>query len=74
MAKWFMTQIRAMSNSELDMLESRLRAELSRLRTVSKIGGRVGSPALFKNLRRNIARIMTLRRERELGELLGLNK
>lgn len=64
MTKKFMRKIRELSDEELDSLESALRTELSRLRTQVKQGGLIRFNARIGNLRRNIARILTLKRER----------
>jgi len=45
-----------------------LRAELLRLKTMIKAGGSVENPARIKQLRRAIARILTVEREQKLGQ------
>ncbi len=64
MTNTFMRTIRELSDVELDVWESRMRTELSKIRTVGKSGGHVRYNANFRNLRRNIARILTVRNER----------
>jgi len=64
MTNKFMRKIREMSDEQLDSLESALRTDLSSLRTIGKQGGLVRNNAQFRNLRRNIARILTIKNER----------
>jgi len=45
-----------------------LRAELLRLKTMIKAGGSVENPARIKQLRRAIARILTVEGEQKLGQ------
>ena len=44
-----------------------LRAELMKLRAVVKAGGSVENPARIRELRRAIARLLTIMREEEVG-------
>lgn len=44
-----------------------LRTELLRLRTMVKAGGTVENPARIKELRKTIARILTIEHEEKLG-------
>jgi len=48
-----------------------LRAELLRLKTMIKAGGSVENPARIKQLRRAIARILTVEREQKLGQKIA---
>lgn len=64
MTNKFMRKIRELSDEELDSLESALRTELSLVRMPMKVGGYMRNTAGIGNLRRNIARILTLKRER----------
>ncbi|HEW89885.1 MAG TPA: 50S ribosomal protein L29 [Candidatus Bathyarchaeota archaeon] len=60
-------EIRAMSREERRKKLNELRAELMRLRTMVKAGGAVENPARIRELRKAIARILTVEREEELG-------
>ncbi|OYT51156.1 50S ribosomal protein L29 [Candidatus Bathyarchaeota archaeon ex4484_135] len=60
-------EIRAMSKDERRKKLNELRAELMRLRTMVRAGGAVENPARIKELRKTIARILTIEREEELG-------
>ncbi len=64
MTNKFMRKIRELSEEELDLWESSMRTDLSKLRTQVKQGGSLRNNARIGNLRRNIARILTLRNER----------
>ena len=58
-------EIRQMSREErLKKLEE-LKAELMKLRTDVKAKGRVENPAALRELRRSIARILTVEREEQ---------
>jgi large subunit ribosomal protein L29 len=46
---------------------SELKTELLRLKTMVKAGGTVENPARIKELRRTIARILTIENEQKLG-------
>jgi large subunit ribosomal protein L29 len=56
--------IRAMSGDELAQKEKALKKQLYDLRYQRKIG-RVEKPSLFKNTRKDIARILTILQERQ---------
>jgi len=45
-----------------------LRVELSKLRTTVESGGTVENPARIKEIRRTIARILTVQREEQKGD------
>ena len=64
MTNKFMRKIRELSEEELDLWESSMRTDLSKLRTQVKQGGSIRNNARIGNLRRGIARILTLRNER----------
>lgn len=56
-------ELREMSVNELHQKEKELREELFRLR-IRKSSGPLESPAMLKKLRRDIARIKTILKER----------
>jgi len=56
-----------MSSEERTKKLSELRAELSRLRTMVRAGGAVENPARIDELRKHIARILTVENEQQLG-------
>jgi large subunit ribosomal protein L29 len=60
-------EIRDMSSEDCKKRLGELRTELVRLGTMIRAGGTVENPARLKHLRRAIARILTIERERELG-------
>jgi len=60
-------EIREMTPEERRKKLRELRAELSRLRTMVRAGGAVENPMRIKELRKAIARILTVMREEELG-------
>jgi len=62
-----MEQIRAMSPEERKKKLGELRAELMRLKAMIAAGGAIENPARIRELRRAIARILTVEREEELG-------
>lgn len=64
MTNKFMRMIRQLSDEELDLWESSMRTDLSKLRTQVKQGGSIRNSAMVGNLRRNIARILTVKNER----------
>lgn len=57
-------EIRRMSKREREKKLAELKTELMRLRTMVKAGGSVKSPARIRELRRAIARILTVQREK----------
>jgi large subunit ribosomal protein L29 len=59
-------EIDGMSSEERTKKLSELRAELSRLRTMISAGGAVENPARIRELRRAIARILTIENEHKL--------
>jgi len=56
-----------MSREERRRKLNELRAELMRLRTMVRAGGAVDNPARIRELKKAIARILTIEREEELG-------
>jgi len=60
-------EIRNMSSEDRKKRLGELRTELVRLETMIRAGGTVENPARLKQLRRAIARILTIGREQELG-------
>jgi len=60
-------EIRGMSAEDRDKKLSELRAELARLRTMVRAGGAVENPARIRELRKVIAKILTIQKEDELG-------
>ena len=56
-----------MSSEERTNKLSELRAELARLKTMIRAGGAVENPARMKELRKTIARIITIENENKLG-------
>ena len=60
-------ELRKLSDEELRQKLDELWAELRQIRTEISMGGAVAKPARAKQVRRTIARILTILRERELG-------
>ena len=60
--------IRAMSSDERRKKIDELRTELTRLKTMIKAGGSIENPARVRELRRTIARILTIENERKIPE------
>ena len=59
---------RSMSNEDRRKRLDEFRTELSRLRTMIKAGGAVENPARVRELRRAIARLMTVESEAKRAE------
>jgi large subunit ribosomal protein L29 len=59
-------EIREMSQTERTRRLGEIRTELSKLRTMIKAGGSIENPGRVRDLRKAIARIMTVMREEEL--------
>ncbi|MCS7136220.1 MAG: 50S ribosomal protein L29 [Nitrososphaerota archaeon] len=59
-------ELRSMSNEDLLKELDNLRAEYRNLMTKIATGGAVEKPARARNIRRRIARILTILREREV--------
>ena len=60
-------EIREMSPEERAKKLSELRAELAKLRSMVEAGGSIENPARIREIRRTIARILTIEREEQLG-------
>lgn len=60
-------EIRDMSSEGRVKRLNELRTELVRLRTMVKAGGTVENPARIRELRKTIARILTIEHEKKLG-------
>lgn len=56
-------EIRKMSQAERERRLTDLRAELVRLRTMAKAGGALDNPSRIREIRRAIARILTIMNE-----------
>ena len=63
-----MKEIREMKPEERLKRLRELRVELSKLRTTVESGGTVENPARIKEIRRTIARILTVQREEQKGD------
>lgn len=59
-------KIRDMSSEEREERLNDMRAELLRLKTMIKAGGTVEDPARIKEMRKTIARILTVENEQKL--------
>lgn len=60
-------EIRAMSREELIDRLRELRGELARTQTTLAAGGSLQNPSKIRELKRSIARILTIIREKERG-------
>lgn len=60
-------EIREMSPEERVKKLNEFKTELLRLKTMVKAGGSVENPARIKELRKAIARILTIEKEQKLG-------
>jgi len=56
-------EIRSLSAEDLEKRLGELRAELSRLRTMTNAGGSIENPSRIKELRKTIARMLTVQAE-----------
>ena len=65
--------IRDMSNEEQNKRIMDLQTELVRLRTMTKAGGSIENTARIRELRKAIARILTIQQEK-LNEATGVKK
>jgi len=59
------SEIRKMSNEERERRLMELRTELMRARTIVKAGGALDNPSRIRELRRAIARILTVMNEEQ---------
>jgi large subunit ribosomal protein L29 len=62
-----MKDIRSLSTEDRAARIEEMRTELVRLRTMIRAGGTVENPARIKQLRKTIAKILTVEREEKLG-------
>lgn len=60
-------EIRDMSSEERVERLNELRTELLRLKTMIKAGGTVENPARIREIRKTIARILTIEHEEKIG-------
>ena len=60
------SELRALSIAELRQKEKELRKELMDMRFQKSIG-RLDNPAKYRQLKRDLARVLTVIREKELG-------
>jgi large subunit ribosomal protein L29 len=60
-------EIRSMSAEDRGKKISELRAELARLKTMVRAGGAVENPARIRELRKAVAKILTVENEDKLG-------
>jgi large subunit ribosomal protein L29 len=60
--------IRTMSSENREKKVDELRTELIRLRTMAKAGGSLDNPSRIWELRKTIARILTVENEETLGD------
>jgi len=67
MAKLKLEELKNMTDQELDHTGINLKDEIFKLRTEQQLG-RIEKPHRMKLARRNIARILTILRERNLGQ------
>jgi large subunit ribosomal protein L29 len=63
-----MKEVRSMSYEDRRKKLDELRTELSRLRTMIRAGGTVENPARVRELRKAIARVLTVENEAKLAE------
>ncbi|MEM3730918.1 MAG: 50S ribosomal protein L29 [Candidatus Bathyarchaeia archaeon] len=61
-------EIRDMSPEERMKKLNELRTELVRLKTMIRAGGTIENPARIRELRKTIARILTIQSEQKTGE------
>ena len=55
-----LSEIRKMSSEERERRLTELRADLMRMRTMTKAGGAIDNPSRIRELKRTIARILTV--------------
>jgi len=63
-----LSEIRRMSNEERKKRLTELCAELVRMRTMTEAGGALDNPSRIRELKRTIARILTVMNEERRGE------
>ena len=66
--------IREMSSEEREKKTTELRTELVRLKTMTKAGGSIENTARIRELRKAVARILTIEHEAKLAEAAGAKK
>ncbi|MFP3984841.1 MAG: 50S ribosomal protein L29 [Candidatus Bathyarchaeia archaeon] len=66
--------IREMSSDERQKRVTELQTELVRLRTMTKAGGAIENTARIRELRKTIARILTIEHENTLAEMKEAKK
>ena len=62
-------EIRDMSSEDRMKRLMEFRTELLRLKTMIKAGGTIENPARIREMRKTIARILTVEQEKKLGRL-----
>jgi large subunit ribosomal protein L29 len=67
-------EVRDMSSEERRRKVTELRTELVRLRTMTEAGGSIDDTSRVKQLRKAIARILTVERETELAKVREAKK
>ena len=67
-------EIRDMSSEERMKKLGEFRTELLRLKTMVRAGGTVENPARIKQLRKTIARMLTIDNEQKLGQVKAKTK
>jgi large subunit ribosomal protein L29 len=60
-----MREMREMSAEERKSRLTELRTELTRMRTMARVGGAVENPSRIRDLKRTIARILTVMNEKD---------
>jgi len=60
-------EVRGMSSEERMKKLNELRTELLRLKTMVKAGGAIENPARIRELRKTVARILTIENEQKMG-------
>ncbi|MEM1550319.1 MAG: 50S ribosomal protein L29 [Candidatus Bathyarchaeia archaeon] len=60
-------EIRNMSRDEREKKLAELYTELARLRTIVKAGGAIDKPARIREIKKTIARILTINNEEDKG-------
>ncbi len=61
--------IRAMSSEDRKKKLTELQTELVRLKTMVEAGGAIENPARIRELRKTIARVLTIEHEKRLGKV-----
>jgi large subunit ribosomal protein L29 len=67
------SELREASSDEVDKMLSELQAELLKLKAMVKAGGGVDNPARIKEVKKSIAKILTIKNERKqmMGSING---